>query len=194
MTVTPSSGNVFADLGLPDAEQLLRAVDARIEALEAEGREFVATMRSAVVLLPLTPREARTLDDAEALRLIRNTCAAYMTGHPHPIDADAQRAWWDTDQRHTMRIWLYDAPCGPVGFGLIRPVGGLWWATLGLLPEWRGMGHGTAIYRHLRERCPADLHIDVLLTNVASARAAERAGFRLEDWNGSVATLVARRR
>lgn len=149
---------------------------------------------TATIGTALTPREATTLADAEALRQIRNTCAAYMTGHPQAIGADEQRAWWDTYQRHTMHIWLYDAPCGPVGFGLIRPVGGLWWATLGLLPEWRGRGHGTAIYRHLRERCPADLHIDVLLGNAASARAAERAGFRLEDWNGSVATLVARRR
>lgn len=142
---------------------------------------------------PLTPRRATGATDAEALRVIRNSCAEYMTGNPREIAAEEQARWWASDARRGMAIWLFDAPSGPVGFGLIRMVGGRWWATLGLLPEWRGMGHGTAIYRHLREHCPADLHIDVLLTNVRSARAAERAGFRLEDWNGSVATLVARR-
>jgi GNAT superfamily N-acetyltransferase len=142
----------------------------------------------------LTPRRAHGDADAEALRLIRNACAPYMTGHPQPITAEEQRGFLGRAFVEGWRIWLFDAAWGtPVGFGLIRPVGGRWWATLGLLPEWRGMGHGTAIYRHLIAQCPGDLHIDVLLTNVASARAAERAGFRLVDWNGALATLVARK-
>ena len=142
----------------------------------------------------LTPREAVTAWDAERLRQIRNSCRDYMTGHPAEITPAEQAAWWASEERRAWRIWLFEDAWGtPVGFGLIRPVGGRWWATLGLLPEWRGRGHGTAIYRHLIAQCPGDLHIDVLLTNVASARAAERAGFRLEDWTGVLATLVARK-
>jgi GNAT superfamily N-acetyltransferase len=143
---------------------------------------------------PLVPRRAVTLADAEALRVIRNACRLTMTGHTGEIAPDEQRAWWETYQCRTMRIWLFDMPGGnPVGFGLLRPDESRWWATLGLLPEWRGRGYGVAIYRHLIAACPGDLWIDVLLTNSASARAAERAGFRLADWNGAVATLVARK-
>lgn len=143
----------------------------------------------------LTPRVPTTDADAEALRQIRNECREFMTGDPRPVSAEAQRGFLVRAYEQGWRVWLFDDPAGvPVGFGLIRPVGGRWWATLGLLPDWRGRGHGTAIYRHLIARCPGDLYIDVLLTNAASARAAERAGFRLVDWNGSVATLVARKR
>jgi RimJ/RimL family protein N-acetyltransferase len=142
----------------------------------------------------LRPRLATTLADAEALRVIRNSCAKTMTGDTRELAWEQQVHWWGSDAQRSMHIWLFDTPAGtPVGFGLIRPVDDQWWATLGLLPDWRGCGHGTAIYRHLIASCPADLWIDVLLTNVASARAAERAGFRLCDWNGVVATLVARK-
>jgi hypothetical protein len=33
---TPSSGNVFRDLGLPNADELLAEADAKIEAMRAE--------------------------------------------------------------------------------------------------------------------------------------------------------------
>lgn len=142
----------------------------------------------------LTARELVTLADVESLRVIRNACRHTMTGHTGEIGHEQQRAWWEAHRHHTLHIWLFDTPEGtPVGFGLFRQIGGCWWATLGLLPEWRGQGHGTAIYRHLIAACPDDLYIDVLLSNSRSARAAERAGFRLTDWNGIMATLVARR-
>lgn len=142
----------------------------------------------------LAPRVARTYADAEALRRIRNACAEWMTGYPYRLTAEEQRRWWAGAGRRQSAIWLFDAPGdGPVGFGLLR-MRGRWEATLGLLPEWRGRGHGTAIYRHLVAHCPGDLYVDILLTNAASAQAATRAGFVACDWNGVLATYVARRR
>lgn len=151
-------------------------------------------MSATLAGIVLTPRRAQSAADAEALRQIRNTCREFMTGDQREVTPAQQVAFLARAYADGWRVWLFDDPEGtPVGFGLMRPVGGRWWATLGLLPDWRGRGHGTAIYRHLIAHCPGDLYIDVLLTNAASARAAERAGFRLIDWNGSIATLVARK-
>jgi GNAT superfamily N-acetyltransferase len=149
-----------------------------------------AAMKAAPALVA---HPARTATDAEALRAIRNTCAPWMTGDNREIAAEQQAAWWASDARGRNAIWLFAPPHGPpVGFGLIRMEDGQWWATLGLLPEWRGRGHGVAIYRHLIAHCPGDLWIRVLLTNPGSARAAEKAGFRPVDSNGVYAEMVAR--
>ena len=142
----------------------------------------------------LVPYTARTIEDAEYLRRIRNTCREYMTGDNREIGRADQAAWWRSEARHRNAIWLFaPAYSKPVGFGLFRMEDGRWWATLGLLPEWRGRGHGVDIYRHLIAHCPGDLWIRVLLTNPGSARAAEKAGFTPVDSNGVYAELVARR-
>lgn len=147
----------------------------------------------------LLARPARWQADAEALRQIRNTCAFAMTGDNRQITPEQQRRWWDSDERRRNAIWIFYPPARTlgeyqaVGFGLFRMEDGKWWATLGLLPEWRGQGHGVGIYRHLIAHCPGDLWIRVLLTNPGSARAAEKAGFVPVDSNGVYAELVARR-
>lgn len=151
-----------------------------------------------VTLITLAPRVAVTGHDAERLRQIRNTCAAFMTGDNRQITPEQQAAWWDSEDRRRNAIWLFvpnfrARHVQPVGFGLFRMEGATWWATLGLLPEWRGFGFGVGIYRHLIAHCPGDLWIRVLLTNPGSARAAEKAGFRPVDSNGVYAELVARR-
>jgi len=154
---------------------------------------------SAVATTPATlvARPAHTLADAEALRIIRNACARWMTGDNRHIGQADQWAWWRSEARKRNAIWLFapegSLPVEAVGFGLFRMEDGRWWATLGLLPEWRGQGHGVGIYRHLIAHCPGDLWIRVLLTNPGSARAAEKAGFVPVDSNGVYAELVARR-
>lgn len=145
----------------------------------------------------LIPRPVRTFIHAAVLRRIRNTCAPWMTGDNRRITMEEQWRWWESPERRRNAIWLYAPPgadaWGAVGFGLFRMEDGRWWATLGLLPDWRGQGHGVGIYRHLIAHCPGDLWIRVLLTNPGSARAAEKAGFAPVDSNGVYAELVARR-
>lgn len=151
-------------------------------------------MSATMAGITLTPRTAVTLADAEALRKIRNACALWMTGYPHQVSAAQQRDWWASAQRRQSAIWLFDDFEGvAAGFGLLR-MRTRWEATLGLLPDWRGQGHGTAIYRHLIAHCPGDLYIDVLVNNTASARAAQKAGFVVCEYTGVLVTLVARRR
>lgn len=154
-------------------------------------------MSVATTPVVLVARPARTALDGEELRQIRNACAPWMTGDNRQITPDQQLRWWDSDARKRNAIWLFDPSwCSgvAVGFGLFRMEEGQWWATLGLLPDWRGQGHGVGIYRHLIAHCPGDLWIRVLLTNPGSARAAEKAGFVPVDANGVYAELVARRR
>lgn len=154
---------------------------------------------SAVATPPATllAYPAITAQDAERLRIVRNTCREFMTGDNRAITPAQQTAWWWSPARKRNAIWLFaprwESPAEAVGFGLFRMEGEMWWATLGLLPAWRGQGHGVGIYRHLIAHCPGDLWIRVLLTNPGSARAAEKAGFVPVDSNGVYAELVARR-
>ena len=69
-------------------------------------------MSATLAGIVLAPRTARTAADAEALRQIRNACARWMTGYPHPLTVAQQRAWWASPARRQSAIWLFDDPEG----------------------------------------------------------------------------------
>ena len=50
MKVTPSSGNVFADLGLPDADQLLAKADLAIEITRILGERNLTQVEAAALM------------------------------------------------------------------------------------------------------------------------------------------------
>ena len=112
-------------------------------------------------------RKATTLKDAELVRNIRNTCWEWMTGHTRWISPAEQIAWWESEDKD---LWIFNE----VAYGLLTEREGKTWISLGILPEHRGKGLGTEIYR----RFPG-VYAEIRADNVASRRAAEQAGYEL---------------
>lgn len=123
-------------------------------------------------------RKVETEPDVEALRQLRNGCRLFMTRDQRPITVEQQRAWW-ARRAPELRAYLFTVGSKPVGFGIIRQDVGRWWLTLGVDPGNRGRGIGTAIYRFLVEHSPEPPWIEVRSDNIASLRAAARAGFQV---------------
>ena len=108
-----------------------------------------------------------TLEQLERVRFIRNSCREWMTYHTKHIGAAEQYAWW---RREDPELWLFD----DVGYALISRRNLRRCISLGVLPEARGKGLGTRIYSSFD-----DVWAEIRSDNVASRRAAEKAGYKL---------------
>ena len=139
-------------------------------------------------------REVTTLSDVMALRTIRNECREFMTYAKHEISEAQQLLWWQQITGSVdWRIWLVYVPgwADAVGFGMLRAGTGGWIVTLGFRPWMRGLGLGTLLYRFLAEHADDEVLAIILSTNVASQRAAVKAGYRMVPWQipGQVAMV-----
>lgn len=146
----------------------------------------------------MTWRPARTFDDAEIIRHLRNAGRQWMADTAH-ITQDDQRAWW----REACELPARDFVCriastvrpaalpgsGPipdlidsaVGYGILARRDGRMWVSLVVDPGARGLGFGTEIYRLLaRELAGEPVYAAIHRGNVRSRRAAERAGYVLD--------------
>ena len=108
-----------------------------------------------------------TLDELEQVRQIRNACREWMTHDTKHIGSAQQWAWWNSAPRE---LYLFDS----VAYALLTQRDGETWISLGVLPEHRGKGIGTRIYR-LFPKALAEIRKD----NLASRRAAEKAGHKI---------------
>lgn len=131
-------------------------------------------------------RAVATLADLMILRTIRNECRAFMTHATEEISEDQQLLWWRTVAgRPDWRIWLVYIPEWPeaVGFGMLRGGQRGWTATLGFRPWMRGRGLGTLLYRMLADVAGAEVRAIIREDNLASQRAAVKAGYRRVPWH-----------
>src|SRR5437868_6972796 len=126
--------------------------------------------------LRLFARTVETAEDVEQLRRMRNHCREWMTRDRSLISAERPAEWWQ-ERDPTLRACVYCTQREDVGFGLLRQESGRWWATLGVLQDWRGRGLGTEIYRHLFRLVREEVWIEVRTDNKPSLAAALRAGF-----------------
>lgn len=130
-------------------------------------------------------------DDMYEVMYIRNTARQYMTHHTKEITPEQQYDWWTTKDDNQYRIWLVTLPLRElpqysrideddeaiIGFCMIRAMPeGHYYGTLAVLPEYRGKGIGTAIYRFMTN-VVNELWIDIRADNIPSIRAATNAGF-----------------
>lgn len=132
-------------------------------------------------------RRVDTLEDIENLRLIRNECREYMTHVTEEISQARQLLWWQgVAGDPKWRVWLVYVPGWeePIGFVLLRKiVRERWYVTLGLRTWMRGQGFGTMIYAAMRRQAQGDEVWAVIREdNVASVRAAEKAGYERGQW------------
>ena len=145
----------------------------------------------------LTLAPVSTLDDVMALRLLRNECRSSMTGSTGEITEAQQLAWWQNVAGNpNWCVWLVYVPSwdDPVGYALLRRAISYWYISLGLRTWMRGQGLGTTIYRMLEARCEGDVVAVIRSDNIASIRAAVKAGYESFPWTtpGQVA-LVGRK-
>jgi RimJ/RimL family protein N-acetyltransferase len=139
-------------------------------------------------------REATTeLVDAEIVRTIRNSGRQWMTRDAREITPFEQAAWWATRDPVTCRIWIARIALTDIGYGLLRREGDRVWCSLAVLPQFRGQGYGSMIYRYLALATPVDVWAEILADNTPSIRACLRAGFQIAYAQDKLAVLVYRK-
>ena len=123
------------------------------------------------------PVRVETYGQLERVRFIRNVCRDWMTHYTCYIGPGEQYAWW---QREDPELWLFD----DVAYALISRRNLRRWISLGVLPEARGKGLGTRIYSSFD-----DIWAEIRSDNVASRRAAEKAGYKLMSEGGGLVVM-----
>lgn len=113
---------------------------------------------------------------AEEVRQIRNTGCEWLF-FSRLITPEEQAAWWDA-HRETARIWLTKEEEATTGFLSIADKGGRDYVTLVVLPEYRGQGIGTAIYREAPVFAGHPVLAAIYVYNSASMKAAAKAGYK----------------
>lgn len=139
-------------------------------------------------------REATTkLADAEIARIIRNSGREWMTRDTREIGHAEQAQWWARRDPVTCPIWIARLSATDVGYGLLRRESDRVWASLAVLPQFRGQGFGTMIYRWLALAVPVEVWAEILADNTPSIRACLRAGYQIAYAQDKIATLVYRK-
>ncbi len=139
-------------------------------------------------------REATTeLVDAEIVRTIRNSGREWMTRDTSEITSEQQRAWWSKRDRVTCRIWIARIALTDIGYGLLKSEDDRVWCSLAVLPQFRGQGYGTMIYRYLALATPCEVWAEVYADNTPSLRACLKAGYQLAYAADKTAVLVYRK-
>jgi ribosomal protein S18 acetylase RimI-like enzyme len=133
---------------------------------------------NAIAAPPVTIRPAETAEDIEAVRVIRNNGREWMTGDTSEIDAERQAEFWRSLDPSLVRLYVAELDGAVVGYGLLRqPLYGAWWVSLAVAPDHRGRGIGAELYARLAELAGTYVWAEIRRDNIASQRAAEKAGY-----------------
>lgn len=137
-------------------------------------------------------RPAEDQDRYEVMK-IRNSGREFMTHYTGYITQEQQNDWWFSPARWGAHIWMVELDDVIAGFCMIREVydSGRAYGTLAVLPEYRGQGIGTQIYKFMITQ-ESELWIDVRNDNLSSMNAALKAGFEIHYIGQQVTELVAR--
>lgn len=141
----------------------------------------------------MTLHPLRDLNDAETMRIIRNTCREWMTNDQHEITPEEQQQWWSTFDRAIVRPFLYwaddvtgnawiGAP-GIIGYGLVRFIHGRWWLSGGIMAGRRGAGEGKRLFMELAAYVHSlghDASLTVFEDNDRARRCYQAIGFTEE--------------
>lgn len=131
----------------------------------------------------LRAEQVTTLEQAQLVRLIRNECRSYMTNDSRFISSAQQEKWFSAFNADL--FLYYDPYSAVVGYGMITNGFG----TLALLEEFRSMGYGTEVYKHLTSLC-TPLKIEIFSDNIPSLISALKSGFVLDTMNDKTISLI----
>lgn len=112
-----------------------------------------------------------TLEDVQAMRVIRNAGRFSFSTDQDEISEEAQCLWW-TAMQGRVHAWLYRADGTVVAFGMIRRGDdGRWSPSVGVLAEHQGHRYGGQIVDDLADqarRLHIELHAQARLSNPAA--------------------------
>lgn len=120
---------------------------------------------------------------AEAMRVIRNTCRQWMTNNQDEITSEQQLTWFESIRKaQTVLPFLYQPRAqDPMGYGLIRKLDGKWWVSGGLLPMHRRKGYGYLLFGELADYVNAAKQtcwLTVFESNIAATKTYHALGFK----------------
>lgn len=126
-------------------------------------------------------------NDAEIMRIIRNTGREFLTGNPEYITIQDQRWWYHNVYYNLncdgeMGAFLYMVDDEAIGYGIIKDDGYFGWLTGVIKPEYRAKGHGRKLFQELIDFCNEyDLipMLDVLISNEVAHKLYFSLGFRV---------------
>jgi GNAT superfamily N-acetyltransferase len=121
--------------------------------------------------------EIRNGADLETLRLIRNDCRLFMTGHTAEINKAEQMQWWIDLDRDKYKVFLVTLSDSCVGYGVICYREGGGWLTGGLIDGFRDKGLGRPLFEGLIERSALPCWLDVQVANPRAKRLYDKLGF-----------------
>lgn len=136
--------------------------------------------------------------EVQEVRRIRNLGREWMTDNAQEIDEVEQRSWWKRMQflsGEDFLLYVYrTAVAGPiVGYGMSTRREEQLYISLAVDPAYHGRGYGTAIYADMFSCAGKDeesMFAVILKNNIASIRAAEKAGFKFHTDDGKTVTYV----
>lgn len=133
-----------------------------------------------------------TLEEAQIVREIRNSVSEYMTRDTSYITKEQQQKWWENISKVEYHLYLCLENAIPLGYGMLRYEDSKWLGTLAILPEHQNKGYGTDIYKFLASRI-YPLWVEIYSDNIASLRAAVRAGFNIEHIGDKIIVFSTRK-
>lgn len=154
----------------------------------------------------LIGRPATSDEDAEVVRHIRNQVRAYMTRHTAPIGPEEQLRWWESLDRTSNRLFVFDAAGTEdgvawrvlAGYGLNRLIAGKWWLSGALANDWQGKGLGLALFSFLasdvRPLGAEECWLEVRDDNMRAYNTYRRLGFVEDSCANGVVTMRLRLR
>jgi RimJ/RimL family protein N-acetyltransferase len=123
-----------------------------------------------------------TDEHLEAVRVCRNEGRTGFFDQ-RLIEPGAQQSWWERAQAAGDRLFVIREPGSDqwAGFCLLAHRADLFpvwpWITLGVFGQYRGRGVGTRIYEEAPEVAGDAVWAAMWRTNIASIRAAQKAGY-----------------
>ena len=132
-------------------------------------------------------RPARALADYWFLRSLRNRVRRHMTNNTTSIDCVQQLRFYMRKPRN-IDIYIARLDAKRVGYLLLRHEGSTTLITEAVDESYRRIGIARRLVQHAQQM-HADLTAEILVSNVASIRLHEAAGFTFASSHGDVQTF-----
>lgn len=142
--------------------------------------------------MPLYHKKIYTLSESQNMRIIRNSGCEWMTGNNDIITPEQQKDWWEMEGKYLTSVLFYFDDILS-GFGMLRTRDTKTWITLAVLPDLRGKGVGTSIYKVMSDMADDDVWAEIKSNNAASITAASRAGFTVYKQDYDKVIMVKRK-